>query len=246
MSRNTGNIIKFTLDFIMALTVVLLYESHVINLAFHEIAGICIFGVFLIHCLFNWKWVTGVGAKLFSRSIPARTRFSYWMTILCILLFACIIISGVFISKVLFGQMLSDNRTLGTVFRVMHIFCSALSLIVLGIHVGLYWDFVKRLVGKAIKLPRQAARPVAMVLLAAVCVTGVWSIYSTDFRTWILSPVFGTGQGSHGHGEESEAGETSETGEAGETDATGEAGEENAENASAADGAASSEDSGRS
>jgi hypothetical protein len=63
------NIIKILLDVMMAAILVLLYNSHAISLAFHEIAGL-----FIIHCLLNKKWITAITAKFFNKSLAPRIR----------------------------------------------------------------------------------------------------------------------------------------------------------------------------
>ena len=68
---------KIALDAAMFLILVFLYKAKVLTLTYHEVAGIGILLVFLIHCLFNWRWVVGNAKKLFSKDTPARTKFSY-------------------------------------------------------------------------------------------------------------------------------------------------------------------------
>jgi hypothetical protein len=217
------NIVKYVLDIIMIITSVLLYNSHVLLLNFHEIAGISILGVFIIHCLLNGKWIAAVTGKLFSRTLPAKTVFSYWVTALLAISFLGIVISGVLFSKVLFpgiAEAVGDGP-----WRIIHVFLSALSLILLGIHLGLYWDFVKKMTKKAIRLPKVVTNVLVYVLLIAVIGYGAYNVVTTNFVAWLASPFTGEtgghGGGGHGHGEATEGTEGEAT-----TETTGHGSEE--------------------
>lgn len=182
--------VKIGLDIVMALVLVLLYNSHVLLLTFHEVAGLAILGVFLIHILLNRKWVVNVGKKLFSPSTPARTKFSYWMTILLVISFILIVISGLMISKVLLKEWfeaagIERNKDF---WRDMHEFCSAISIILVGIHLGLYWDMVKGFFKKRTNYGAIASR-VFTVILAAMLVWGVICIPTAGVTEWLLAPV---------------------------------------------------------
>ena len=64
---------KIALDVVMFLIPVFLYKAKVLTLTYHEVAGIGILLVFLIHCLFNRRWIVN-NAK--SSSAGKRRRES--------------------------------------------------------------------------------------------------------------------------------------------------------------------------
>lgn len=207
-----------------------------LTLTYHEVMGLGIAVFFLIHCLFNRTWIMDTGKKLFNASTPARTKFSYWITILLVIDFALIIMSGIFISKIIFRDAISSlNLGDTTVFRNIHLLCSALSLILIGIHVGIYWPMVKGFFAKHIHLPKRFGTTIAYVLLAAIVATGVYSLPTSSFMNWLASPfVQQTGHG-HGHGDEaSQASSDSSSGTASEE------GHGHASDASASESASSS------
>lgn len=212
MARIKRITVKLLLDIAMCLVLVLLYNSHVLTLDFHEIAGIAILGVFLIHILLNRSWVVSVGRKLFSRSTPARTKFSYWMTVLLVISFLLIVVSGLFISKVLFKGAFTNVPGGNGFWRDVHLFFSAVSLILVGIHLGLYWDVVRSFFRRYITLPPTTAKVTCRVLLAAILVWGVYSMPTAGFASWLAAPVTPNAQG-HGHGDRGQQA-TSSDGEA--------------------------------
>jgi hypothetical protein len=190
-------VVKIVLDVVMVAALLLLYNSQVLTIGFHEIAGIAILGVFLVHCLLNARWIVKVGAKLFSSTLPAKTRLSYWVTILLVLAFLAIVVSGIFVSKVLFPALAKTGAS--DLWMTVHIFASAVSLILVGVHVGLYWEFVKKAFARLTKLLKKAARPLAYACLVVVLLFGCYSIATTNFSSWLASPVTGSSAG-HGGG----------------------------------------------
>lgn len=81
--------------------------------------------------------------------------------------------------------------------ETIHYFASAVTLILLGVHIGLNWAFVKHM----IKLPRAAAIPLVAVLLAAILGFGGYSLATSNFAGWLASPfTAGAFEGGHGPG----------------------------------------------
>ncbi len=209
---------KIALDAVMLLILVLLYKAKVLTLTYHEIAGIGILLVFLVHCLFNWRWIANNAKKLFNPETPARTKFSYWISIALVLCFLIIVISGILISKVLFKAQIEALAIDTSVFRMHHLFFSALSLILVGIHLGLYWGMVKGFFRKKFNVSAAIAKPVCYILLAAVVAFGAYSVPTSGFSQWLLCPVIPM---EHGHGDHDSEDEGAEQ-EAAEQEAAGE------------------------
>lgn len=218
---------KIALDVVMFLILVLLYKAKVLTLTYHEVAGIGILLVFLIHCLFNWRWIAHNAKKLFSSETPARTKFSYWISIALVVSFFIIVISGVFISKVLFKEQIEALNMDTSIFRTLHLFFSALSLILVGIHLGLYWPMVKGFFRKTWKVPAAVAKPVSYVLLAAIVIFGAYSVPTSGFSEWLLCPVIPIQH--HGHGDKGEKGAEEGTAEQSDEAREGSGERENAE-----------------
>ena len=99
MKKNT---VKMLLDIVIIAILALLYNSHVTVLAFHEIAGLGLFGLFIIHCLLNIKWIIAVSKRFFSKPIAPKVRIGYIVNLLLLITFIFEIISGIFTSQILF------------------------------------------------------------------------------------------------------------------------------------------------
>ena len=194
------NIIKISLDVVMAGILILLYNSHAISLAFHEIAGLFLFGLFVIHCLLNRKWVTSITAKFFSKSIAPRVRFGYIIDLMLLVSFVLIIISGISTSQVLFPAIAQAKDS---PWRSVHHFFAALSIILVGIHLGLHWNFVTGMLKKAIRIPQKLAKLLGIGLLVVVLVFGTYSTVASSFTGWLAEPFIAISEsGTSGSGTE--------------------------------------------
>ncbi|MFJ8245924.1 DUF4405 domain-containing protein [Peribacillus asahii] len=134
------NYVKFALDLIMALLFVLFFNKQVLGgLTFHEIAGLGFAAAYFTHIFLNLQWVKKVTLKLFDKKLPWKTRGNYLLNLLLLVSMSFIIISGVLISRVVFPNINVSNERW---FQMTHISISFLVLALVGIHVGLHWQWV--------------------------------------------------------------------------------------------------------
>lgn len=179
------NRIKILLDVVMTGILTLLYNSHVSSIDFHEVAGLIVAGMFVIHCLLNSKWVTSISARFFSGSLSRRVRLSYIINFLLLVTFVLVISSGIMISEALFPNMAVQKDGL---WRSLHDFFAAISIILVGIHIGLHWSFLKGMFKKIIKLPQKVTRPLGTFLLVVLLVFGTFSMGRSSFIPWLSEP----------------------------------------------------------
>ena len=177
------NVIKMILDIIMIVILAMLYNSHVAALSFHEIAGLGVFGLFIIHCILNLKWITGISKRFFSKSLAPKVRIGYIVNLLLAVTFIFIIISGICTSQVLF-----PSNSHGSVWRGIHHFCGAISIILVGIHVGLHWTFISSMFKKVVPMKDGFRKIVARILLVMVLSLGIYSITTSSFTNWLIEP----------------------------------------------------------
>lgn len=173
--------VKFGIDLFMAITFVLFFNKHVLGgLAFHEMAGLAIAVVFVTHVLLNWSWVKKVTKRLFDKKLHFKTRFGYFLNFLLFISMAFIIISGIFISRVVFPNIDIVNEPW---FKITHISVSYLVLILVAIHVGLHWKWVMNVFKHVLSL--KALKPPLNVLpkvaLAIFLLFGGYQMYATHF-----------------------------------------------------------------
>ena len=185
---NKKNIIKVSLDAVMTGILVLLYNSHVFSLAFHETAGLILSGLFIVHCLLNKKWIASVTAKFFRKGLPVRIRVSYVINILLLTAFVFILISGIKTSQILFPP---DAENKGSVWRGIHHFSAAAAVILTGVHIGLHWNFIISMRKKISRLSSKPSRFIGIILLAAMLFFGSYNIAAGPFLSWLAEPFAG-------------------------------------------------------
>ena len=129
------NKIKLALDIVMAILFVTFFNKNLISFKFHIVSGL-VFGLFiLIHLILNRKWIVTMTKRLFDKKIKIKTKFSYVLSVLLLISIGYIIISGVMIMK-------APNYDRVMFWKMVHFGASYLSLALIGIHIGLYWNRV--------------------------------------------------------------------------------------------------------
>lgn len=187
------NFIKITLDIIMTILLVLMYSKVVISLQFHEIGGLIVFGLFIIHILINWKWVVSVSKRLFDKNLPAKTKLGYVLDVLLLICMTFIIISGILISKILFPGIFNVDF----IWMKLHYFAAAIAIVIVGIHVGLHWTFIKGVFVKIIKLPAVIAKPLSIICLVVIIIFGGYSIGTSSFTNFLTGPFLASTGAQH-------------------------------------------------
>ncbi|MFD6441815.1 DUF4405 domain-containing protein, partial [Peribacillus sp. NPDC060186] len=165
----------------MAVTFVLFFNKQVLGgLTFHEIAGLVIAVLFFTHVLLNWQWVKKVTVKLFDRKLPFVTKFGYFLNVMLLITMTFIMISGIFISRVVFPNINIGNEQW---FKISHISISFLVLILVAAHIGLHWKWVINVFKNMIKFktPKPSLGILARVATVALLVLGGYQMYSTNF-----------------------------------------------------------------
>lgn len=191
------NFIKISLDIAMAVVFVLLFNTSVIaGLTFHEIAGLSIGLAFILHMTINRRWIRQVTRNLFGKQIVIKTKIGYFVDVLLLLSMFYTIFSGIVISKVLFPNLQIGNESF---FRNTHAAVAYLSLGLVGIHIGLHWQWVMNLFIKMlpIRQNRQVLGYAAKIVAALVFAVGASCIYTTNYfsKVAMLGATFSQSQG---------------------------------------------------
>ncbi|GIM28831.1 hypothetical protein CPJCM30710_14970 [Clostridium polyendosporum] len=183
------NFVKITLDLLMSIVFVLLFNKMAVaGLRFHETAGLSLGVAFIIHIALNWKWVKQVTLKLFNPKITFKTRFGYIINVLLLFAMGYIIISGVLISKVLFPNINIGNKQL---LKMLHISVSYFSLLLIGIHIGLHWTWIKNMLKKIFRITNKnkLSKVTAIISVVLVFSFGAYNIYSVNYFSRVSSIV---------------------------------------------------------
>lgn len=193
MKKNTFKII---FDVVIALGTILMYKKNVLGLGFHELGGIAVCLLFIVHHLINRKWIAAVTKNLFSKSTPVKTRIEYIVDVLLCIAFLGVLITGIGISK----KYLSALAFLGNSGKIWHFFFSGCALILTGIHIGLHWKWISGTVlGKNKGKVTKPVRAVCIIVFVCMMIGGGYALGTSSVKRWISAP-FGTSVNAHGPG----------------------------------------------
>lgn len=189
LSAKQARILKLALDLVMLVLLVLMYKKQVISLAFHEIGGLALIGLFIVHHLVNMRWIGAVTRRLFAKETPGLVRARYIVDVLLLIAFLAVGITGVLISKTLFSFHTAGNA------KTLHYFASAVSIILMGVHLGLHADYI---FGKAFQKGANKVGKIALaVLLSCMVAFGGYSLFTTQFVSFLTAPLL-SAQIGHG------------------------------------------------
>ena len=132
--------LKLLIDSVMTVALIMLMEPHATGLSLHEWGGLVICAAFFAHALLNWKWIACVTGKFFAK-LPAKSRVNYCLDALLAAGFFLTVLSGMAIAKTIDFTWLSLPGT-WPFWRGLHTLAALLTLLAVGVHVGLHWKWV--------------------------------------------------------------------------------------------------------
>jgi hypothetical protein len=127
--------------FLLIISLFLMDQRSLFGMWFHEWAGLIVCLFYILHMILNWGWVKETTKRLFGK-INARARLNYAMDLLLLVGYTLIIISGMAISRSIDFSWIGFDSQHRMIYRSMHASVSMLVLIILGVHLGLHWDWV--------------------------------------------------------------------------------------------------------
>lgn len=179
------NTVKLILDIIMLLAVTLFFSKNILGLRFHELGGLILCGVFVVHILFNIPWLRAVPKRFFDKTLPLKTKIGAVVNLLLVFGFGTIAMTGIMISKTIFTGISGS----GMGWKTTHYFVSALTIILLGVHIGLHISWIKAMTCSGKKKNSGARKAIFAAVMAATVCFGVYNMASTSFLRWLSMPI---------------------------------------------------------
>ena len=159
---------RHLLDAGMAVLLILLQCYQAVGNLFHEIAGVLLLLLFVIHNLINWKWY---------RSLP-KGKYSVYRKVLLaanLLALAAMLAAmgtGIYMSQSVFAPFLGMRE--GYLIRPFHVAAAAWGILLVSIHAGMH-----------IRLPeKKSPLFVGAGLVLAVC--GIWAFVWLDMPSRLM------------------------------------------------------------
>ena len=181
LTAQQSRALKLALDAIMLILLVLMYKKPVISMQFHEIGGLALIGLFVIHHIVNARWIGSATKRFFRKGTPGMVRARFIVDALLLVAFLTVGVTGVLINKTLFEIHVAGNA------QTLHYFSSAIAILLMGVHLGLHADYI---FGKLFRASANKLAKVATALLLACLVAfGGYSLTTTQFVRFLAAPV---------------------------------------------------------
>ena len=181
LAAQQSRALKLALDAVMLILLVLMYKKQVISMSFHEIGGLALIGLFVIHHLLNARWIGAVTKRLFAKATPGMVRARYIVDVLLLIAFLTVGVTGILINKTLFAIHAAGNA------KTLHYFASAIAILLMGVHLGLHADYI---FGKLFrKGANRIAKLATAIVLALLVAFGGYSLFTTQFVSYLAAPI---------------------------------------------------------
>lgn len=177
--------IKIILDIIMFVSMILLMKTNITGLQLHEILGICLFIIFIIHKIINFKWVKSVGKNILNKNMKNKSKMMFFLDLILFIFVTLNITTGILVSKFILVSITVNNIETVT---ILHKFFAWWSLILISIHIGLHWENVVNCFERKFKsLKENKILQILFILLyIAITIIGIWSISRTSVYSKLI------------------------------------------------------------
>lgn len=187
--------IKIILDIIMLISMIALMKTNITGLQLHEILGICLFIIFIIHKIVNFKWIKSVGKNIFSKNMKRKPKIMFFLNMILFIFVTLNVITGIVISKFVLVSITVNDIGLFTMF---HKFLAWWSLILIARHIGLHWENVVNCFERKYKgLKENKVLQIFFILLyIIVAIMGIWSLSRSSVYSKLILDVHNEPQNS--------------------------------------------------
>ena len=174
--------VKILIDVLMTLGLLILMGYHLWGDTAHEWVGAGMFLLFILHHILNGNWYR---ALFRGRYTPFRV-FQLVVDMLVFLAMIGLMVSGIMLSNHVFAFL---NIESGMAFaRLLHMAASHWGFILMVLHLGLHWNRILGMMGKASRLqkPSRWRKNLRFVLGAGIAVYGITVFIRRDFLTYMF------------------------------------------------------------
>ena len=172
---------KIVLDFVLIIICCTIFSKNSISLAYHEIVGLTLGVLFLVHIVFNRKWIPAVIKKLGDNNYSAKNKVLLVIDILLIMFWIAVLTTGILVSKKIF--LFGFNYL-----NPYHFFFAAVSLILTGIHIGFHFDYLHNYIKNVIRLNDKQYKVLNIILSIVIIVMAIYFLKNSSFANWLQAP----------------------------------------------------------
>lgn len=130
---------KIILDIVMFIMFLFLMFTNITGVLIHEILGIVIFILVILHIVINRKWLFSISKNIKNKNIKTKFKIMCIIDWLMTIIIFIITISGMILSTDLFSFIPNNNYNLS---YNIHLYLSDMEIIIMFIHLGLHLNEV--------------------------------------------------------------------------------------------------------
>lgn len=193
---NIKALCKLSIDLIMTVLILTAMACRLTGTTIHELLGIALFILFVIHNFLNWGWYK----SLLKGKYTTIRIFHTAVNLLLLISMLALLISGVMLSRTVFAFMYLNG---GLFARKLHMVSVYWGFILISVHLGMHWGIIMGAVRKMAKMTsanrnRTRALQIMAVLIALYGVYASFSremgaklilYYTFDFWNYDQSPM---------------------------------------------------------
>jgi Domain of unknown function (DUF4405) len=138
----------FWLDAILLVAVAALQTPRATGLAGHEWLGLAFAAIVAVHLLVNWRWIVGTLRRITSPG-SRRSKINLLLNGTLFVFMALTVFSGLVISEVVL-PLIGFQPSILRAWRQIHSLFSTLSIVIVGFHLGLNWDWIAGAIRKRV------------------------------------------------------------------------------------------------
>lgn len=175
----------------MAIIYLLLMTLTLTGGLVHEILGVVILVLVIIHSIYNKKWLKAVGEGIFTNRIKVRAKLMWIVDLVMIVSMLVIIVTGICNSKYIFSFLNIGNIS---IIKNLHISASYICLISISIHTGFHFHKILNMFRKiwGIKEDFKTRKIILRILAIILVFNGIRVSFQEDIASKIISPITGS------------------------------------------------------
>ncbi|MBV9786702.1 MAG: DUF4405 domain-containing protein [Chloroflexi bacterium] len=150
-TKPNRNKINLVIDLAIFVAFLIAMSPHFSGIAVHEWLSIAFGAAIIAHLLLHWEWIVGITRSFFKKA-RWSARSNYVLNVLLFIDITIVIFTGLMISEdalPLFGI----QTIRGGIWHGLHSFSADLSLVLVGLHIALHWEWIVKMFKRFVLTP---------------------------------------------------------------------------------------------
>lgn len=173
-------IVKIAVDIAMTAVLLFLMTYELIGQVFHELLGIIMFVLFILHHILNSRWTK----NLVKGKYTALRTLQTVLVVLVLFWVAGSIFSGVMLSRHIFSFLPFGNGLLFA--RNLHMLSAYWGFVFMSLHLGFHWNMMMGMVKRLTKNSSAMWAWVFRIIALIIAGYGVYAFIKRDIGSYLL------------------------------------------------------------